>query len=322
MDEFIAPLMSVAGDAAVSLRGLEYDLVLRDFPRGLWKAFCVLDPLAVACLLVTFLFVYCLVASWLTGDYSYVDRQWSLVPTVYTLIFAFHPSTRSGAPGQERVMIMAGLTTLWSVRLTFNFWRRGGYSGMEDYRWEALRARMHPIVFQLFNLFFISSFQHVLLFLITVPAYVSRRSETPLNNLDYIAAGLFLFFLVLETTADQQQWNFQGRKHTAKREGKPLAGDNARGFLTSGLFRYSRHPNFFAEQCMWLCVYLFSVAATGRYINYSCVGVLLLMALFQGSTSFTEMLTLKRYPLYYEYQKVTSRLVPFFPLGRVPEKRE
>jgi steroid 5-alpha reductase family enzyme len=62
--------------------------------------------------------------------------------------------------------------------------------------------------------------------------------------------------------------------------GKPLKPEFKKGFITSGLFSRSRHPNYFAEQAIWASLYVFSVAATGRFINWSSIGSLLLMLLF------------------------------------------
>ena len=322
MDSFLNPLISAVQTVELSIRNVDTSSLATDFPNGLWTTVTKLNPLAVVVLMVLVLFLYSFIGSLLTGDYSFVDRQWSIVPAVYTLTFALHPSTSDGEPWQTRVLIMSELAVLWSIRLTYNFWRRGGYSGMEDYRWAEIRSRMNPVFFQVFNLTFIAGFQPILLMLITVPAYVARQNDTPLNFLDYAASGLFMFFLILETATDQQQFNFQNAKHAARKAGKPLRGDFARGFLTTGLFRFSRHLNFFSEQCIWLSFYLFSVAASGEWLNYSCIGVGLLITLFQGSTSFTEMITLRRYPLYAEYQKVTSRLFPLPPRGKVPERSD
>ena len=80
------------------------------------------------------------------------------------------------------------------------------------------------------------------------------------------------------------------------------------GFLTTGLFRYSRHPNFFCEQAMWWVYYVFSVAAGAGVLNWTIAGAASLTLLFQGSTWITEKITLRKYPAYARYQKTTSRL--------------
>ena len=84
-----------------------------------------------------------------------------------------------------------------------------------------------------------------------------------------------------------------------------------------GLFLYSRHPNYFAEQALWVVVFLFTVH--GFYINYSCVGCILLILLFQGSMAFSESITLSKYPSYADYQATTSQCIPTSKRFRKPK---
>lgn len=257
--------------------------------------------LTVACIAAAvFLFVW--IASLITKDNSWVDRLWSIVPVVYVWVFA-------GFAGfaDARLNVMAGLVTLWGARLTFNFARKGGYSGMEDYRWPILRERMSPAQFQLFNLLFIAFYQNVILLLITLPALTAfEHRETPFGPLDVIAAVAFLGLLAGETIADQQQWDF----HKAKAAGGPEFRPR---FLQSGLWRFSRHPNFFFEQAQWWVLFLFGAIAAGSLLQWTVVGAVLLTALFIGSTIFTESITRSKYPEYADYQATTSPIVPLPP---------
>ncbi|MCU0620877.1 MAG: DUF1295 domain-containing protein [Gemmatimonadales bacterium] len=257
--------------------------------------------------------VLAFIASEWTGNYSQVDRLWSIVPAVFAWWFAWV----GGAT--PRLVLMAVLVTLWGARLTFNFWRRGGYAwppwrGVEDYRWAHVRswpAFRHRAAWLAFNLGFVSIYQLLLLLLITVPSVAAATSSArPLNWLDAVAALCFLGFLVLETVADQQQYAFQTEKHSRLAAGEPLTGDLALGFNTRGLFGLARRPNFFAEQAIWCAFYLFSVAATGRWVNWSGIGALLLILLFQGSTDLTEKLTAAKYPAYARYQRLVPRFLP------------
>ncbi|WP_348788094.1 DUF1295 domain-containing protein [Leifsonia sp. NPDC080035] len=245
------------------------------------------------------------VLSLITGEHSWVDRIWSVVPLVYVWIFA-------GAAGLQdaRLNLMAALVTLWGIRLTFNFARKGGYApGGEDYRWEVLRGRMSRGAFAAFNLFFIVIYQNVLLLLITLPAWTAFEHRTPLGALDVVCAVLFLAFLVGETVADQQQWNF----HQWKKAEKAAGREPSPRFLQTGLFRLSRHPNFFFEQAQWWVVFLFGCVAAGSLLQWTVIGPLLLTGLFIGSTVFTESISKSRYPEYAEYQARTSPIVPWFP---------
>ena len=156
-----------------------------------------------------------------------------------------------------------------------------------------------------------------------LPAAVAwQYRDSPISNYDYGIALLFVSVWLIEVVADEQQWNFQTEKWRLRNAGKkPETEDQRRGFLTKGLFRYSRHPNFWAEQTVWWVFFLFSVSASRQWLNYSVIGVLQLSLLFQGSTDYTEKLSLKKYPDYADYQKCTSRLLPWFP-GNMPQKKE
>jgi steroid 5-alpha reductase family enzyme len=251
------------------------------------------------------------VLSLITGEHSWVDRIWSIVPVVYVWVFA-------GAAGlaDARLDLVAVLVTLWGARLTFNFSRKGGYApGGEDYRWEVLRGRMGAGAFQLFNLFFIVIYQNILLLLIALPAWTGFQHRTPLTPLDIILAAVFLAFLTGETIADQQQWRF----HQWKKAETAAGRQPSPRFLQSGLFRFSRHPNFFFEQAQWWVLFLIGCVAAGSILQWTVIGPVLLTGLFIGSTIFTESITLSRYPEYAAYQRRTSPIVPWFPRRRGAE---
>lgn len=268
-----------------------------------------MDPLSLVLIVAGITCAFCWIASLITKDTSWVDRIWSIVPVVYVWIFAISGIVEGLDP--TRLIVMALLVTAWGARLTFNFARKGGYTGMEDYRWAILRGRMKPWQFQLFNLFFIVLYQNALLVLITLPAYIAWQHPAPFTGWDAVFAALFAAFLVGEFVADQQQWNF----HQAK---KAAGGTLEPGFVTSGLFRVSRHPNFFFEQAQWWAFYVLGATAAvaaglgfwGGAINWTIAGAALLSLLFIGSTIFTESITASKYPAYADYQRATSMLVP------------
>ncbi|NII68564.1 DUF1295 domain-containing protein [Microbacterium ulmi] len=265
-----------------------------------------MDPLLLVVLVAAAVCAFCWIASLITKDTSWVDRIWSLAPVAYVWIFAI--AAIGDGRDAARVVVMAVLATAWGARLTFNFARKGGYTGMEDYRWAILRSRMRPWQFQVFNLLFIVLYQNALLVLITLPAYIAWLHPVGFTVWDAVFAALFVAFLVGEFVADQQQWSF----HQAKKAGR------AEGFLTTGLFAYSRHPNFFFEQAQWWTFYALGATAAaasglglwGGALNWSIAGAFLLTVLFIGSTIFTESITASKYPAYADYQRTTSMLVP------------
>ena len=259
--------------------------------------------------------LYCFVVGEFTGNNSQMDKLWSLLPIAYTWVTAF----KGGL--DTRLVVMACLATLWGARLTFNFARKGAYSwkfweGEEDYRWSVLRAKKE---FQphwkwaLFNLFFISIYQNALVLLTTFPALVLMGADKPFGWLDAVAAVLMLGFIVYETVADEQQWKFQSAKWGLLKKGlklEELPMPYRLGFNTSGLWGISRHPNYFAEQSIWWCFYLFTIAGGVGIVNWTMAGALLLVVLFQGSSSFGEEISSGKYP---EYARYCAKVSRFFP---------
>jgi len=257
--------------------------------------------------------ILCLVISEATGDSSMVDRLWSLTPCIYAWIFYV-----LGESSNIKSLIMCLLITMWSARLTYNFARKGGYTSHgEDYRWPYLRKHYvkTSASWFVFNLTFIATYQNILLLWIALPVHIVTTTTSTFELLDIIAALLFVVFLAGETIADNQQFQFQKEKYRRKDTGRKdlMTGDYKRGFLTQGLFRYSRHPNFFCEQAMWVCIYLFTISTTKSWLHVSGLGCLQLIFLFQGSTWLTEKITREKYPEYKKYQEKVSRLIPFLP---------
>jgi steroid 5-alpha reductase family enzyme len=264
-----------------------------------------MHPLLVVFAVAGAVAAFCWIASLISHDHSWVDRLWSIVPVVYVWIFA-----AAAGFADARLDVMAGLVTLWGARLTFNFARKGGYTGVEDYRWPILRDRLGPARFAVFNILFIVLYQHALLVLITLPAYTAYENRgTPLGILDFLVAFVFLVLLAGETIADQQQWDF----HRAKKAALDAGTQPATRFLQTGLWRYSRHPNFFFEQAQWWAFFFFAAVAAGSLLQWTVLGAALLTGLFVGSTIFTESITKSRYPEYADYQATTSPIVPLPP---------
>ena len=128
----------------------------------------------------------------LTNEYSWVDRIWSLLPigfAAHILYYQVHCQFQSIS---TRQWIMFGLICVWGLRLTFNYWRKGGYkpgSG-EDYRWLYIRKNYPKMLVELLTFFFTSYYQIVLIYWFTAPIKYSEHPE--LNLLDCFLVGLWL----------------------------------------------------------------------------------------------------------------------------------
>jgi steroid 5-alpha reductase family enzyme len=259
------------------------------------------------------------------ADPSLVDRLWSIVPAVYCSFLYYRSTIETGTMDsgtQQRLFIIALLTTMWAVRLTWNFARKGGYSGGEDYRWVEVESWMTKWQFEAFNLVFIVGAQMSTLLGICTPAaaaYIAGGDgqEHPINGIDIAAAAMFLAHLYMEFVADCEMFDFQTMKYDKKAKGiKPLKGSEEEdGFIQSGMWSISRHPNYYSEVTMWWTIYLFSIAATGELLNYSMIGCCWLTILFvppRASLDVTESISSRKYANYPRYQKTVARFIPWF----------
>ncbi|RYP92669.1 hypothetical protein DL770_001182 [Monosporascus sp. CRB-9-2] len=257
-----------------------------------------------------------LVVSEINRNYSQVDRMWSLLPTVYNAHFALW--ARLNNLPTRRVDLILLWSAVWSGRLTFNYWRKGGYQkGSEDYRWEIIRGKVPPALFFIFNVTFISFIQSILLSLLAAPTYVillTTQFEPEVTTADLAYFAIELLLILSEWFSDQQQWEYQTAKKQYQKTAKVPRGfsqeDLDRGFVTTGLWAYCRHPNFAAEQTIWFVLYQWSCYASKTLYGWAGFGCLFLIMLFQGSTWLTELITAGKYPEYGLYQK---KVPPFFP---------
>lgn len=101
-----------------------------------------------------------LIVSEINKNYSQVDRVWSILPTVFNIHYALW-ARLNGLPTTRLDNVLA-FSVLWSIRLTYNYWRKGGYEiGSEDYRWELIKKYIGQPAFFVLNVVFIASLQPV-----------------------------------------------------------------------------------------------------------------------------------------------------------------
>jgi len=294
----------------------------------------------------TLLYVYvpfvvsCFVLGELTQNFSQVDKIWSIITPVFCWYITWFDAHQHNMEYNYKLLLMSTLVTIWGVRLSYQFFCKGGYSwkfwtGEEDYRWEIVRERMpiifsNRILFTLFNLGFICLYQLLLLFLITAGVMISAMmaDQAALHQRDIVTlkdkvvASLVLLCILFEIVADHHQQLFQREKYRRMKEKIPLkcSQNNYQiGFNINGLFAYSRHPNFTAEQAIWFVFYFFSVNFDsahnlpiyniGGVFNVSITGAILLIIMFAKSTNLTEDISTRKYPLYKKYQQNVGRIL-------------
>ena len=291
-------------------------------PTALKQVYLDTNPLITSLAFSIALAPVVLVVSEINKNYSQVDRLWSILPSIYNVHYACY--AYMAGLDTTRIGAVAIVSTIWSTRLTYNYWRRGGYSvGSEDYRWEVVKDYCGPAIMFLFNVVFISLAQSLLLFIVTAPSYVillvgrlaSVDTAFPSWTLaDSCTFGTMLTLIALTAIGDQQQWNYQNSKEQYRKTAKVPAGykqdDLERGFNTTGIFAYARKPNYATEQAVWVTLYAWSCAATGTWYNWSGVGAAGYLCLFQASTWITELLSERKYPEYKEYRKQVWKFIP------------
>ena len=180
------------------------------------------------------------IASLITGNVSQVDRLWTFLPVLYSAYFAllpvwpsqtlpllpYVPSNLSDAAKSysARALLIFGLEVVWMIRyvqlklnpslgiwhlprLTYNTFRRGLFNPKEeDYRYGIMRAKLPPLIFQVFNFTAISVMQNALLLTLCYPTYVAAvvQPHTPLTMSDLLLGALALVILGLEFTSAEQ----------------------------------------------------------------------------------------------------------------------
>jgi len=140
--------------------------------------------------------------------------------------------------------------------------------------------------------------------------------KVPLGPLDYIATMIIIGLVIFEGKADNEQFEFQEVKYDMINQGIPkeeLPYPYSDGFLHSGLFALSRHPNYFAEQGIWIVFNLYVISASGYkdFYSWSIIGGLNLVFIFVISVDLQEGITKKKWPIYNKYIMQVPKLFPY-----------
>ncbi len=222
-------------------------------------------------------------------DASIVDLFWG---TGFVIIAWLALGLTGPSP---RGWLVTGLVTLWGVRLSvYLTWRNHGRG--EDPRYVAMRTR-HPHTWTFRSLLQVFVLQGVLMCLISLPVQFAIRSMADLGPLDWLGATLVLVGVTFETIGDLQLARF---KADPSNKGK---------VMTLGLWRYTRHPNYFGDAVVWWGLACFGVASGAWYTLASSAFMTFLLVRVSGVALLES--TMKKRPGYTEYVGSTSS---FFPL--------
>jgi steroid 5-alpha reductase family enzyme len=221
---------------------------------------------------------------------SIVDIMWSLMFLLATIVYAL----AQVAPGPRAVLVL-GLVSVWSVRLAgFIYWRNRGQA--EDFRYRKIRADNEP-GFALKSLYLVFGLQAGLAWVISLPLLAAVNSTAPLGWLDAVGAVLCLTGLIFEAGGD---WQLSRFKRNPANRGK---------VLDTGFWRYTRHPNYFGDFCVWWGLFLIALSA-GAW--WSVVGPLVMSVLLLkvSGVALLEKDIGDRRPDYNDYVRRTNAFFP------------
>jgi steroid 5-alpha reductase family enzyme len=240
-----------------------------------------------------------LLAAWVLSlvlrDVSIVDVAWGLgFVAVAWVAFA----VGDGCTGRR--VLLAVLTTLWGLRLAGYIGRRKLRHPGEDPRYGAWREKWGDR-FPLVSLFTVFGLQAVLVWVVSLPLQGAATSGDPLGVLDWIGVAVWAIGLACEATGDAQLARFKADPANRGR------------IMDRGLWRYTRHPNYFGDFTVWWGLYLIALSAGAWWTIAGPLVITLLLTRVSGKDHLERSMAER--PGYADYVARTSGFVPLPPRG-------
>lgn len=248
---------------------------------------------------ITFVLVFMMMtAAWVVSrrlnDVSIVDILWAPAFAVFAVASALVAGVNT------RGLIVLALVVVWAIRLGSHIFARWRRLGREDYRYTEIR-RKRGGNFAMTSLYWIFWMQALLLWVISWPLQAAIAFQRPLNRLDWVGVTLAIAGIVIEAVADSQLTRF--RADPANRE----------RVLSTGIWRWSRHPNYFGDFTLWWGLFLIALAAGAPWwLVLSPIAMSALLIHYSGAGLMEDTIATRR-PGYAEYIKRTSLFVPLPP---------
>jgi steroid 5-alpha reductase family enzyme len=232
--------------------------------------------------------------TWLLSLYkrnvSIVDSLWSMLFALAAMAYAI-----AGHSFGTRAVLVLGLTAIWALRLSIYItWRNWGHG--EDRRYVAIRARNQPH-FEWKSLYLIFVLQALLAWVVSMPLLGSILSRTSWGWTDIIGASLWLVGMVFETGGD---WQLARFKADPKNRGQ---------VMDRGFWRFTRHPNYFGDFCVWWGLYVIAAGAGAWWSIFSPLLMSTLLMRVSGVTLLEKDIGGRR-PGYREYIRRTNAFFP------------
>lgn len=228
--------------------------------------------------------------SLIRDDVSIVDAFWSLMFLLAAVVYYY----ASPVAGPVAGLVLA-MTAIWAVRLSgYIAWRNHGEP--EDYRYQEIRKNNQP-GFRLKSLYIVFVLQAFLAWVISLPLMVALSGQASPGPLTYIGVALWLVGFLFESIGD---WQLSRFKSDPANKGQ---------VLNTGLWRYTRHPNYFGNFAMWWGFYVIALSAGGWWTIISPVLMSFLLLRVSGVTLLEKDIGERR-PAYARYISNTNAFFP------------
>jgi len=222
-------------------------------------------------------------------DVSIVDSLWSLFFIIAVVAIYAQLDTAT-----LRANLVLLLVSVWGIRLSLYITIRH-WGKEEDHRYQVIRENNNP-GFSFKSLYLIFSFQAFIAWIVAWPLFFSIESTSSFNLLDILALVLWLVGMYFECVSDYQLYRFKKNP------------DNKGKILTSGLWQYTRHPNYFGECLIWWGFFCFALSSGAYIAVLSPLLMTFLLLKFSGVMLLEQ--TMKTRPGYEVYMQHTNAFVP------------
>jgi steroid 5-alpha reductase family enzyme len=227
---------------------------------------------------------------------SIVDPFWG---SGFVLLAVYYYFNSLGDPTRKLIVLIAAI--VWGLRLfAYLFWRNIG--NPEDYRYAQFRQHYGAERYWWFSFFQVFLLQGFLLWIISLPLLAAQYFglSKSIGLLDFLSIVLWIIGFMFEAGGDYQLVKF---KANPANKGK---------VLDTGFWKFTRHPNYFGDACVWWSFALFAIAA-GSYVPIISSVVMTILLMKVSGVSLLERALKKNKPAYEEYSRKTPSFFPWFP---------
>ena len=226
---------------------------------------------------------------------SIIDVFWGFGFVIVNVFYAFMYGDLT-----PRKLLVLALVGIWGLRLSIYLAIRNSGKG-EDFRYQEFRKNYGPKRYWWFSYFQTFLLQAVLIMIISIPLFAINTSSSSgdLTGLDYLGILVWCIGFIFESVGDYQLMRF---KQNPNNKGK---------VLDSGLWKYSRHPNYFGDSAVWWSYALFCIAS-GSYWQIIGSIIMTLLIIHISGVSLLEKSLKESKSMYKDYIIKTSSFFPWF----------